>query len=395
VSKRAAISMDCPSWEVPGLVRGRRAVAAIVAATLTCTVCAGPAALAATLQDYQAQEQAVAAQLPRAQQAYTAALNAWSAALQRLDKANAAMHQAAENLDAVTLRLHAAQAELQQRQAAVAAQQKVVAQDKQQADQGLVTIQQYGSVSFLSVLMGARSFGDFLTRLTLLQTIWGMEVGHLRQARTDEAQLMQLEQQQQQTVEQVSSLQGQAQATLQQLTVQTSAAQQAQNDASVAMHQADAAVEQLITERNGLQAQIQKLIQELDSGNIPWSQVLADIRQLAAQYGIDPALVEAVVLQESGGQSAVKSSAGAIGLMQLMPRTAAALGVNPYDPVQNLEGGITYLLEMLKEFNGNVALALEAYNAGPYAVKEYGGAVPYTETQNYVNDVLALYREGK
>lgn len=395
MSKSPMVSMDCPSWEVPGLVRGRRAVAAILAATLTCTVCAGPVALADTLQQYQAQERTVTTQLSSAQSAYNAALNAWSTALQQFNRAKDAMQKAAENLDAVTKQLQAAQAELAQRQAAVTAQMKVVAQDKQEADQGLVTIQQYGSVSLLSVLMGAHSFGDFLTRLTLLQTIWAMEMGHLRQARTDEAQLQQLEQQQQQTVAHVSSLQVQAQQSDTELTYETDQANTAQQHAQAAAAHANAVVEQLLTEKNGLAAKIEQLIRELESGNIPFSQVMADIQQLAAQYGIDPALVEAVVLQESGGQSGVKSSAGAIGLMQLMPRTAAALGVNPYDPIQNLQGGITYLLEMLKEFNGDIKLALAAYNAGPYAVKEYGGVPPYQETQNYVNDVLSLYNQGK
>lgn len=116
------------------------------------------------------------------------------------------------------------------------------------------------------------------------------------------------------------------------------------------------------------------------------------IHAAAAKYAVDPKLVSAVVEVESGGDQSAVSSAGAVGVMQLMPETAAGLGVNPYDMKSNVEGGTKYLREMLDTFDGDVKKAVAAYNAGPNAVKAYGGIPPYAETQNYVNNVLDIYR---
>lgn len=121
-------------------------------------------------------------------------------------------------------------------------------------------------------------------------------------------------------------------------------------------------------------------------------EILSLIDRTAQKYGIDEKLVRALVKQESGFNPNAKSHAGALGLMQLMPSTAAGLGVkNPLDPVQNVEGGVKYLKSMLDRFNGNTILALAAYNAGPNAVKKYGGVPPYKETQNYVRSILSQY----
>ena len=94
----------------------------------------------------------------------------------------------------------------------------------------------------------------------------------------------------------------------------------------------------------------------------------------------------------AGGNQGAQSPAGAIGVMQLMPDTAASLGVNPYDKQQNIEGGAKYLRQMLDSFGGDVKKAVAAYNAGPNAVKKYGGIPPYPETQSYVDKVLDLYQ---
>ena len=114
--------------------------------------------------------------------------------------------------------------------------------------------------------------------------------------------------------------------------------------------------------------------------------------EAAAKYNVDNKLLSAVAEVESGLNPDAISGAGAIGVMQLMPDTAASLGVNPYDTKQNIEGGAKYLRQMLDVFGGDVSKALAAYNAGPNAVKSYGGVPPYAETQNYVNRVLDIYR---
>lgn len=116
----------------------------------------------------------------------------------------------------------------------------------------------------------------------------------------------------------------------------------------------------------------------------------------AAKWGVDSDLVKAIVANESGFNPNATSPAGAQGLMQLEPATALGLGVtDPYDPVQNLDGGTRYVRGLLDRFHGDLRLALAAYNAGPYAVEKYGGVPPYAETRAYVEAVLQSYRRYK
>jgi len=117
------------------------------------------------------------------------------------------------------------------------------------------------------------------------------------------------------------------------------------------------------------------------------------IRREAIAARVDPALVLAVARVESGFDARATSATGAAGLMQLMPQTAQALGVeNSYDPGQNVRGGARYLRELLDRFGGNISAAVAAYNAGPSAVERYGGPPPFAETQRYVASVLTAYR---
>ncbi|MDR3348040.1 MAG: lytic transglycosylase domain-containing protein [Acidaminococcales bacterium] len=111
--------------------------------------------------------------------------------------------------------------------------------------------------------------------------------------------------------------------------------------------------------------------------------------ETAQKYGVDSELVLAVANAESGYRHDAVSSAGAVGVMQLMPGTARSLGVaDSFDPKENIDGGVRYLKQMLAMFGGDTAKALAAYNAGPEAVRNYGGIPPYQETQAYVRNIL-------
>lgn len=131
------------------------------------------------------------------------------------------------------------------------------------------------------------------------------------------------------------------------------------------------------------------------SQNQKTSGSLDDIfNEASSKYHVPVRLLKAVAKAESGFQADAVSCCGAQGIMQLMPSTAASLGVqNSFDPEQNIMGGAKYISQLLSSFDGNAKLAVAAYNAGSGSVKKYGGVPPYAETQNYVKKVLGYADE--
>lgn len=120
------------------------------------------------------------------------------------------------------------------------------------------------------------------------------------------------------------------------------------------------------------------------------------IETFGEKYGIDSDFIKAIIKQESGFNPKATSKKGAMGLMQLMPKTAESLGVlDAYNPSQNIEGGVKYLKSLLDKYGDNKEMALAAYNAGPGAIKKYGGIPPYKETQNYINSIMGTYNKVK
>jgi soluble lytic murein transglycosylase-like protein len=129
---------------------------------------------------------------------------------------------------------------------------------------------------------------------------------------------------------------------------------------------------------------------------VPPAQIERLVSANAGAWGVDPALVKAIIANESGFDANATSKTGAQGLMQLEPGTAAELGVtDAYDPAQNISGGTRYIRGLLDRFHGDLRLAIAAYNAGPGAVVKYNGVPPYAETQQYVENVLDAYQKYK
>jgi TPR repeat protein len=125
------------------------------------------------------------------------------------------------------------------------------------------------------------------------------------------------------------------------------------------------------------------------------AEFMLKIHEMAPKYDLDPALVLEVVRAESNFNPRARSHKGALGLMQLIPATARRFGVkDPYDPVQNLRGGMAYLRWLQERFDGDLRLTLAGYNAGEAAVERHGGVPPYDETRAYVVKILARYAKG-
>jgi len=131
----------------------------------------------------------------------------------------------------------------------------------------------------------------------------------------------------------------------------------------------------------------------LANGSIPFHGIII---QVAGRYEVDPHLIQAIIFAESGYNPRAKSKKGARGLMQLMPSTAKSLGVeNIYDPEENIDGGVRYFRSLLDRFDGDVQLALAAYNAGSRNVRNYEGIPPFKATRHYIKKVLKFHKKFK
>lgn len=270
-----------------------------------------------------------------------------------------------------------------------------IRREQSRLDTVLIFAEQQGVVGYLSVLLHVSNFNDFVGRLGLLASVSTYERGLIHHLSVQESAIHRdlnlLASTRRTLVRQKATLVTQhnqlSQVATQRATV---LAQLTSEQSSLASLEQD-----LVNQGTQLWSAIQAIEAELASGQLSWSQILSIVQSISVFYNIDPYLVLAVIHQESGGNSKAVSSAGAEGLMQLMPQTAADLGVsNAFNPQQNIKGGIAYLAYLLKLFKGNVAWALAGYNAGPGAVEYYHGIPPYPETQNYVKDVMWFYQHG-
>ncbi len=244
-------------------------------------------------------------------------------------------------------------------------------------------IEEHGTVGYLSVLFGARSFSDFVSRVELLSEVLGqtsqlqgqLQTQSLRQQHEARqlAQEQALIQQMQQTLSQHQVLLAQEKALLQ--------------------HAIQAAALQVQSAQ--IQAAIAQYGQTPASRPALYQALYPLIAPLAKQDGVAPALILAVITEESGGNTHAVSNAGAIGLMQLEPGTAQMLGMSPSEltnPQVNVVAGCLYLHDLLAQFHGNVSLALSGYNAGPGAVTANHGKVVACTT-GYVRNVEAMAQQ--
>lgn len=169
-----------------------------------------------------------------------------------------------------------------------------------------------------------------------------------------------------------------------------------QNQLKESLKANGAAVEQPQQTPQEMEPQIQndELLRNDSTGDYDSEKFDELIKSTADKYNLDTRLLHAVVKAESNYNPNAVSTKGAMGLMQLMPGTAESLDVkNPFNPVENMDAGARFLKSLIEKYNGNLQLALAAYNAGPTAVETYKGIPPYDETKAYVTQVLDMLKQ--
>ncbi|HBQ93785.1 MAG: transglycosylase SLT domain-containing protein [Firmicutes bacterium] len=418
-------------------------------------VLAGPVAMTygASLQQLQQQESQAQAQLAAEQSQYQQTQMAINQAQQQIQSLNHKLAQDQALAVSANQQVSTTQAQMQKTQALLSSTQSqlTATQNELSATQAnyektkallqrthnslineshllqgqLQLIEERGSIGYLDVLLGAHSFSDFMSRLSLLGRVAGQAASEVNIIKQEEIQ----QAKEKASLKAEAALLSQTRASLaahqallqrernmlsqeesQAMALRNQAVTAAQNAQSTLAQKKQAVIslqnQQAQVHQNMMQlgakisqiaSQIQSLLSQFNQGGLSrhalYTAMLPLVTPIAQQDNLPPALVIAVITEESGGNASVVSSAGAIGLMQLEPGTAQILGIPASqlsDPRENLIAGCLYLRDMLNLFGGNLSLALSAYNAGPGAVQANGDQV-VPGTQGYVNNVEALY----
>ena len=423
----------------------------------TALVAVGPMAYAASLQQLQQEEAQAQQQLANEQNAYNQTQNQINQTMSQISSLNQSLGAAESQVGSTNQQIAVTTQQLNQTQALLNSTQAQLTATENQLSQTEATyrqttllldqtqknlnkeghlfagqlqlIEERGSIGYLDVLLGAHSFSDFVSRMTLLGQIASSAANEVQVIHSEELQQAQEKQdlakeasllaatqaslnQHQAMLQQARDLfakeqqrsiylHGQAVSEAEQVSNSLQQRQSLANQLQSQKSQLAQAMAALGSQIASIASQIQALVGQYNQGALSrqalFNAMLPLVRPIAAQYNLSPALVIAVITEESGGNAAIVSSAGAVGLMQLMPATAVFIsqytGINPNDltnPQTNLIAGCWYLSDMLRLFNQNLSLALSAYNAGPGSVENNGDQV-VPGTWGYVNNIEALY----